>query len=349
MIRTELLDKLTAVAPALAETDIIPILMNYWFTGDRLMAFNDQVSISVPLKTDFDGAAPGKTLLALVQNSKAKNVDLFVEDGKLRGKMAAAKIELGMQPAKDFVFDMPEKKSKSLPVKDRFEFLDAITACMRSVGRDSSVTDQLGITLVPEDDALLIYSTNNATISHARVSLTKPCPFDDRVILPRLFCEQMIALAKKNSSMHFEVTKDHALYHTGDVELFGRLIISQNPIDFASIVKRHFPESVRNKSVPMPSMIKLILERAVIMTDTRVDQPVTRVSCVDGVMRFYSKTDRGEVDDTVKVENHPDFDMKVEPRLLKAGFDTFDQMLFTKACAVLSKGDAFYMVSAFGG
>src|SRR5688572_14425066 len=92
MKRNELIALLNAVKPALSNNDLIPVLSMFWFTGSEILAYNDQISIQVPFKSNFVGALPGATLLAMLNSSLAEEVDL-TQKGQT-ASLAAGKTKL---------------------------------------------------------------------------------------------------------------------------------------------------------------------------------------------------------------------------------------------------------------
>lgn len=346
MERKQFLETLTTVAPALAANDLIPVMQHFWFTGDKVMAFNDQIAISTPCKTSFKGAVPG-ALLDFMRLSKAKEVTLEVVEKDLMVKAASSRVKLGILDPEAFIFEMPEHKgSDALKVKVS-EFLDAIGYAMRSVSHDTSIPDQLGVTLIAEKDSLHVFSTNGATMTHAIVKMSGAAPFKKRVILSAPFCERMLQLAKNEKKLQLEVHDDHSLLVCGDALLFGRLIESAQPLDFIGVLDTHFPMKHRKQFVDIPTKLQLILERAIVIGESKTDRTRTQITVRDGKMRFFTASERGEVSDTMLVgEAQPQVDMRVEARHLKSGYGDFDRMVVTDKCAVMMKDNKMYLVSA---
>lgn len=350
MNRVDLLDKLATVAPALAASDLIPVLSHLWFTGTHVMAFNDQIAISTPCKTEFTGAVPGTVLLNLLKSSRAKEAELLPQDGNLQVKAASSRLKLAMLPKDSFIFEMPKPNVKETLAVDMKRFVAGIDACMRSVGKDTSSPDTTGVTLTAGESSLSLYSTNNATVSHAAVKLARKAPFKERVILSASFCEELLALVKGKEQTHVEIYDDHALCVAGGTVLFGRLVESDKPLPFDEIMARHFPASAKKQLVPIPSKLKLILERATIIADAKGGMVRTAVTVKDGRMRFVTKSDRGEVIDSMQVgEQQPEVSVMLEARLLKVGYGHFDKMLVAADCCVMAGDGTLYMVAAVGG
>src|SRR4029077_6417699 len=82
--RAALLAKLDATAPALASVGSIPLLQNFLFTGERLVAYDDYIGIAAPLRTEFTGAVPGRLLHdAVAKMTHAKDIELREQDEHL--------------------------------------------------------------------------------------------------------------------------------------------------------------------------------------------------------------------------------------------------------------------------
>lgn len=345
--RLELIDKLETIEPALATHDSVPQLTHYWLTGKVLMAYNDQIAMSLPLKTDFQGAVPGSTLLGLLKSSTRKRVELTPDDAALLIKAGPrSTFRLAMLPPKAFIFAMPKASGEPF-AKGLGEFLAAMGSCARSLGADySSIPEQLGVTVLGGGDRLKLYTTNSSTISSATVK--QKWKSGQRVILSALFCKQMIGLCKKAKSVALLVAEDHVLLQADDVTLFGRLIECERPYDFDKVIDHHFPKADHKRLMPLPRGLKGALDRAVIIAEARGDQAMTKVQVADDYMKLFSRSARGEVSDRLKLEGpHDEVSISVNPKLLLAGLDEFDQLVITDRCVVMTgDGGALYMVSA---
>ena len=346
MKRADLLADLELVSPALAKNDLVPVLKHLCFTGDNLVAYNDQIGVSVPLKTEFVGAIPGKLLMDLLGASRAKEVEFIDKNAEIEIKAASSRFKLPVMSEDSFVFDMPKSKDKPLPVP-LVQFAQAIEGCLRSVSTDQSVADQQGITLIVDNDELSLFSTNNATISTNTLKLTAKPSFKDRIILPALFCEQVVKLAGKNCKL--EVHNDYALLSTPKgVCCFGRFLNSHKPIDFQEVVDSSL-KGVAKQLRPIPSKLRLMVERAMIITQT--EKVLTTITVKDGIMHFESKG-LGEVIDSVQVDQD-DAELALDPKYLKVGLSSFydadetnnGQMLMTDDCFIMTKGSDKYLMA----
>jgi hypothetical protein len=344
MLRTDLVDMLQLVSPGLSNNDLIPILSHVWFTGSTLIAYNARIAISCPFKTDFKGALPGSTLIDLVKNSRAKDIEFIPAENDLTVKAASSRFKLGMLPDEAFnIFEMPKpSKGAITPPED---FFKAIDACMQSIGVDNTIPEQLGITIVPNGKDLELYSTNNATITYTKITL--PLGKPTRVTLSADFCKQMVAIAKSEKNVKVEIHDDYSLLTTPKgISLFGRLIEIDKPLDFAGIMENNIPDDAKKIAVDIPSKLRLMIERAIIITNSTSERSQTAITITDGKMRFLSKSSRGEVIDTVMVgDGQPDVSLDLDCKHLKPVFDAYDKMLVTDRCFIMLKGQSIYMVA----
>lgn len=354
ILRKDLVNKLDLVSPAIADTNIIPVMTHFWFTGKSLMAYNDQIALSCPLETDFKGAVPG-ILLSLLKSSTATNVELEAGGDHLLVMAALSKFKLAMINEDAFLemFQIEDPAPDEFIACDMDELVDGIDACLKSVGSDTSVPDQLGVAIIAEEGRLLLFATNDATISHATIKIKKKAPFK-RVILPTLFCKELLSLAK--TKCRIAIAEDHALLVVdGGIYLFGRLIETDSPINYVNVLKQHIPDSALKNMVKMPERLLGALERAMVITDAEqvasqvVIKAANKTDADYKIMRFTSKSVRGEVTDQVRVGlDQPDITVALEPRLLKAGVK-YDKFLVTERCAIMAKGSLLYMIACHTG
>jgi DNA polymerase III sliding clamp (beta) subunit (PCNA family) len=347
--RIELVEKLDRVAPALSSNNLVPVLSHFWFNNDVLTAYNDQIAISTKLNSGFVGAVPN-TLVQLLSASRAKDVDFTYDDaGNLTVKAASAKFKLPYLAAKSFdIFEMPKPNVKNALPVDMGKFLEAIDSCTRSLKEDTSMPDSLGITLDIAIDYINFYATNDATISYARLKM-KETLSDSRVVLSGNFCRQMLSIAKTGGSSHVEIHSDYSLFVCNNTILFGRLIDVQRPLDFDAVIESSFPQELHKNLVSIPTKLQLMLERAIIITESKTERSKTAITIKDGIAKFVSQSpEKGEVKDSVQLEaQHPDVSVIIDPRLFKQGYDgKFDKMLLTEQCLIMTKGDSLYLVSA---
>lgn len=354
MKRAKIIDLLQEVEPAVAKNTLIPVLNHFWFTGKRLLAYNDHIGISVGCETEFSGAVP-ITLLSILNTSKAEDIEFTPSDLMLNIKAASSKFKFAMMAPADFIFKMPKAtNAEPMPV-DAARFMQSMEMCLRSIGNDTSNPDLLGVTLINDEKAkrLLMFSTDRATISHGSVKYQGSLEFE-RVILKTDFCKQLVRIAKGASELNLEITDNHAVLRHEGVTLFGRLEQLDNPLDFVSQVKELMTSSHRQKAVPIPEKLRPMLERACIITEGAIDKTKTKVVIKEKRVSMTSVSERGEAFDMTQVgDAQPDVTAYIDPRRIMDGLDDFNRFVISKDCVAMindakEKDDLVYLVSATG-
>jgi hypothetical protein len=360
--RAEVVENLKRVMPALADTSLIPVQCMLWFTGKRVMAYNDQIAISVPFKSDFQGAV-SRTLLDLVVKSRAHHLELEpVNEGDadwLHVNAASLKGRTPLHPPDSFVFQMPEPTNKTIDLKAT-DLLPALELCMRTVAKyapepdakDDSKPDSdwLGVTLLPNGSHLDLYSANGPMITKASVRYSGKRHLDRRVTLNRLFCEKTSELFKPTERLNLEIGDEYAMVRErGGDWLWGRLIESAEPLDFLRVVAMTFSEKQAAGLVWIPALLKLIIERALVITDAPKDASPTEIWVENGHMTFTSeRVGRGMVQDVMRVPpNHPPVIATFNIRhFLRA--EGFEKFLITDRCAVFTRDKSTLFIAARG-
>lgn len=351
MQRKELLSTLQMVAPALASNDIIQSLSHFWFRGKSVMAFNDQISISTPLTTDFIGAVPGNLLLKLLNATGSANVEFITQEDKDNSeiivKAGAAKIRLPvLTPEEAFIFDIPKPKD-GVTFTPSAKLLSAFETCMMSVSSDTSVPDQLGITVITDGNKIDLYSTNNVSLNYCPVRVKDNLP-KLRMILPTLFCSQLLALSKNAEKVAITLCPDHVTMEADGTKLFGKFVETANPLDFVSIIKQHAVDP-KKPLIEIPAKLGPTLDRVIIMTESqsKVDQSPVRITVADGKMNFFAKSEKGEVRDmiVVKSDQQKDLQIRVDPRPFKKGIEKMSEFLATEDCLILRNDVGVYLIS----
>lgn len=346
--RKLLLDTLNIIKPGLASKDLVEELTCVWANGTYIYAYNDLIGIQVPFKTDFMGGLRGSLLLGLLDKSRAKEVSISTLNGgnEMLLKAANARLTLALLEENRALWEVPEfDKSKSFVIGK--EFIEALENVLISVGGDTSVPDQLGVTLLATNDTLDLFTTDNSTISWQR--LAKPKSYNvERVIIPAVFCEQLLRLCKEGA--HLIVTEDSVMAQNAKgIFLFSRLVESSRPLDLADMVGSSLPETYEKDLITIPSRLKLALERVSVVLENHVGQPADFFIEENNVntLKMFGKTDLGEIRDSMKLDQeHLPVRISVDPSLIKRALVKRTQFLLTDNCMVLAgPGDFVHLIS----
>lgn len=348
MLRMDLINALELAAPALAVNPHIPILTHFWFTGKSVVAFNDRIGIEVPLVTGLMAfAAPGELLLNMLKASRAKEITVTLPAGPDAGnvmvKAATARMLFPFLPATDFLFEMPKLTNTNNLSR---EFITAIKTCLRPTTDKDSSPEERGVTIIKQNDQLLFFSTDRMTITHARIAPSSGAPkwTAERIILPMLFCKQLIEITKQAKSIRFELHTDHIVVKADDAMLYGQLIDqgTSAPLNFIEAYERFTHPIKKHSMIEIPSKLNLIFDRATILAGDKFTSIYTR----DGKMFFKTQSENGgEVVDSIALK-HPEVIIKVKPKQVKSNLKNFSRMLFTNNCIIMSNDVGTHLISA---
>lgn len=347
--RTELLGLLKMLTPALANSkNQVQELAQIWFSGEHMSAFNDVLGIRIAFATEFTGGVLGEKLIGVLERSRAKEIDLGLDGDDALLKIGAARIKLTRRPIEDW-FWQPE-----IPEGDGYiatkTFREAIDAALLSVGTSNTLNpEQRGITIIQNGKAADLYSTDAVSMSWVTMDTSKQPLFDhsDRLIMPTLFCEQIKSL-KGDAELRFDENAVYCLTAVDpsgkkeslhDVLVFSKLIEDENPVAFDDVVKQHVNGE---EGVEIPTQMKLRAERAMVLLG---NQPV-ELEIADKNLYLYAQTPYGEVDDVLKIGDHPEIKVKIDVSLLVRAFDSCDRMRVAKNGVVMTGPKGFTHIVA---
>jgi DNA polymerase III sliding clamp (beta) subunit (PCNA family) len=335
MKRTELLEKLNLIKPALSNSEHVPLTQHFWFFGLSVVAFNERIAMSTPCKTDFTGTLHGQTLIPMLETSSAKEAKMTKVDNQVFIKMRKTELKLGTLPIED-IFKMPKPdKSFKLDVDDMEVLVKALKGCMRSVTEEVT-RGYTGVTFMPEGKTLSIFTTNGNAISYESIKLKSP--LKNRVTLSPDFCKQLIELSgdvKRDDPEVLEIHDDYALYSNDKATLWGKLVVLEELVDFPGLMKLHFTSEYLDKLIAIPSTMKNILDRAIIILNDKTTDGNSNAVVREGKLTLKSESAKGVAIDPVDIA-HPDIKVRFNPKWVRDGCDDFKRMYITNRSFIMT-------------
>jgi hypothetical protein len=350
MDKTTLVEGLKNVDPARSEK--LGVGKGFWFTGKRLMAYNSELALAVPFKTDFVGSIQ-ETLLPLLESSAAPEVIFDQQDDHLLVKAGASKFKLNTNAPEDLTFKMPAfPEDATFGVKDVPEFLYALNACTRSLGNDTSEQEFKVITFIAKGKTLHMIGWERISLTHAQIPISGDMGFE-RVLLPTGVVKQLLRITNGATELKLSIDDKRVLCKANGITLWGRIEDQErNPRDFLAQVSE-FKSSTNNMiKIDGENFEKLpgMLTRACIITQAAVDVTKTEITWAEGKCFFHSQSSRGVADEAAmpskKAGSHPDVKVKVDPERLQRGLD-LSRMIMTDRAVVFANeaGTLHYYVS----
>lgn len=131
MKKQDLLNVLEKVKPGLANKEMIEQSTSFAFIGDRVVTFNDEISISCQIKDlDITGAIKAEELYKFLSKAKTDDIDLTMQDNEILIKSGKAKVGITVQSEINLPLSELGELSgwKKLP-EDFFSTLEIVRFC----------------------------------------------------------------------------------------------------------------------------------------------------------------------------------------------------------------------------
>jgi hypothetical protein len=127
--------------------------------------------------------------------------------------------------------------------------------------------------------------------------------------------------------------------------LFGRLIESPRPLEYHKTVDNAMVQLEGRGLIPLPNRFKLAIERVSIVLADHVGEPA-QFAVEDGVLHMYAKTNLGEINDSMRLEDdHIAINVHVDPGLVKRAVDGCSSFGIGPSCVFLSKDNFVHLIS----
>jgi hypothetical protein len=344
----ELIETLKTVSGAIPETDLIPILANFWFERDTVLAYNDLIAIQAPCATGFVGMVPNTVRSFLRSVGNDETVSFTSNDKEVVVEIGDAKFYLLIFPGRfPFVMPKPGESVPSMGMSRRF--IHALKTCLLSMSKDTSRPEHLGITIIPGGDKAQLFATDSKTLTWVRNVPATMTGKPERVILPTPFCEQLIAFATTKTFEKIALGTSHAMARAEDgTTLFGRSIESTKPLNFTEIVKHNLPRDYRSKTIPVPVNLKRVMERANIVASLNLDRERTCITVRNGIAEFYTKEEGMAITDKLDLKGQSDTKLSVEAWRVLDVCDHYTRMLLKDDVVIFTseKGGSIHLISA---
>ncbi|MCI0555467.1 MAG: hypothetical protein L0287_31360, partial [Anaerolineae bacterium] len=288
----------------------------------------------------FKGATPGLPLLRFLQASKTKESELEeTTEQELIVKSGNAKLRLALEPVDSFLFEMPPEPKDGFTLTD--EFIKALECCLMSASDDPTRPDRLGVTFVPNGNAEFdLFSTNGVTITNTFAGVKHGMKKGDRVTLVNDCCHYLVTMHKQEKPVRLSIMPDCcvAIGSRGTM-LFGRLVETENPLDYVAVTRQHLSDQQANDMIEIPEKMPGAIKRSLVILE---EEAHVNVDIKDGLATFHSLAQSGaEIKDRMKFPNHPNVRVKVLPKLLKEAVDNFSHVLFTDKCVAFQNKQSF--------
>lgn len=276
--RLELLDALEKVKPGLASKEIIEQSTSFAFMGDRVVTYNDEISVSHPVKgLNVTGAVEAKMLYGYLNKVKQETIDISWEENQVVIKAGRAKAGLILESEVILPVEEIGKISEWAAVPK--DFLQAVKFCYPCCSKDESRAVLTCVHITPER----LESSDSFQIAvHALSSKFPTKPF----LLPAGAARE---LARYDNVTHVSLGDHWVHFRTEEGTVFSsRLFMAEFPnVDrFLNLSGRVFT---------FPDTVKDILCRAEIFARAReiTFDPMVSITLSRGKFTVSVQSDHG--------------------------------------------------------
>jgi DNA polymerase III sliding clamp (beta) subunit (PCNA family) len=300
--KNELLQALETVKPGLSDKNIIEQSTSFAFLKEKVVTYNNELSISSPLANcKIEGAIKADKLYAFLGKIKKDELDLSIKGNEVILTTGKAKAGLPLQSEITLPLEEVDEKKKWHPIPENFiKFLSfAMASCSKS--QATPVLQNVHVT----KDGKIEASDNYRMV---QCTLKEGLPVKDFLILARSAVEvvklQPTQISEGKAWVHFKTEKE--------------TVIS------CRIVEDKFPNippllKVEGETIVFPKTIEEVLDRAMVFSkrEKMLDESIT-ITLAEKRLKIRAESDSGwfEEDLNMNYKGQP-LKINVTPYLLK--------------------------------
>lgn len=285
--KIELQKALEKVKPGLANKEIIEQSTSFAFIGDRVYTYNDEISISHPVKElNITGAIKAQTLYAFIAKLKKDEINIEKEENQIIIKAGKSKAGLILEQEIKLPIRAEIDKIKNwTELPD--DFLEALQLCHQCCSDDMS---RPVLTCIHIKD-----NSVEASDSYQIIRYKLKAVFSSEVLLiPASAVRELIKypikkIAKKDNWVHFK---------TDDETIFSSRTIEDTFPDIAAHLK------IKGKEFSFPPTIHTILEKAQVFSKNIIDvgdMPLVTIEINENQLKVSAKNEHGWFEETARI------------------------------------------------
>lgn len=341
MNRAELVKKLELVGHALAAHNLVPLFQCYCFTGKVVNAYNDALAVIAPCKLEQAFAVNGKTLLGLLTNSHAEEVEFSIEDkNDLSIKTGKSRFKLPYFGPDEFLFKKPSGEYDATVTIDE-TLLSGLEACLLTSSSDMAQPKLLGVSLLAYGENMALYSCDGDALTRY---ITKAKAIKNvNYLMPNSFCEVLVRIFKETEAKEGELQVNsqwaYASMDSG-FQIYGRLIEVEKPVDYEELITKTVKGEIDFS--PLPKGIDYALSRARVIADP--DSAKTVLDVAEGKLHLHTETHMGTVKDVLVYPQQKTISANVSAAMVQRAIGLCDEMAVLERCTVYRKGTTIFMV-----
>lgn len=306
-----------------------------------LYAWNDLAAIILELDTKLEGGLQGDTLLGIIGacSDKTIAINVDIEEGIAVIEFGTGVVKLPLMPPEDFVFEVPDE-NPILKVTMDEAAIKGLELCLLCVSDNALRANLNGVTVMTNT----LVSSNGTTLAQYSGLKVKG---KHTAIIPKFTCEQIVSLCKTfpEEKAVLEIGESFLQMTIANVALVSKLI-SEKPVDFASITKKVLAEA---SFYEIPEGILGELTKANILQSAELEKKLTMTQ--KGLeLRISTRSNLGGMNSVLKLtQKQPERQVGFHPEHMLRALSYVSQMAITEShiTALQSEDESFlYIISS---
>jgi len=325
---------LLKIKPALAVKGIVEQATHFVFSGDDIFTYNDKISISYPLETDFKCSVPSEILYGIVKDLKGDSIELELVDMQL--KLTCGRTKAGINISTDetllgLIDDMGFPGDDDWKPIDK-EFMQGINLCIFSASKDISCPYMTCISV--EKDRLV--SGDDVRISLYKLNKS----ISDNFLLPANAAVELIKL----DIVEYALMESWVFFGTKDGIVFCSRTVPDEYPDVSEFFKMD-----DGPKIQLPSKFSDSIKTVSPMADGDFDiDKQVEISISDGVIKCRSDGSGGWAESDLETkEKVPDLAFSVNPIFMLDILDKGTTLTYEPGKILIESGRLNHLMSLY--
>ncbi len=300
MNKSELLNALEKVRPGLANKETIEQSTSFAFKNGKVITYNDEISISHPVKgLEIEGAVEAEKLYNLLSKLSKEEIDLWIENSEV--KIKSGKTKAGITLQEEIKMPAPEVPDICYSLPD--DFIQAVQFALFSCSKDFSKPVFTCVHI--NSDERVVESSDNYRLTRYTMNKDWPC---DSIMIPHTSAKELT----KCDVTQVALSEGWAHFATEAGTIFSLRVFNGKFPDISKFF------DVDGTIVKMPKRISEMLDRAGIFSKRKffLDEYI-EIELKENKMKISANSNNGWITDTANVAYKDDpIKFSTNPRFL---------------------------------
>lgn len=299
--RLKLLKALEAVKPGLANKEIIEQTNSFAFLKNKVVTYNDEISISHPIKNlNIEGVVKADELYKSLIKMKSDNINLKKQKNEIIVKSGTTKIGLILQKEiKLSLENIKIKKWTKLPT----DFLDGLKFCRLSCDKNSSVSLLSCVHLSKKGS---LQASNGYKVASFKLSEKV---LNESILIPVSTINEVI----KYDITKISVNKNWVHFKTRDKTIISSRIYSDSYPDIEKIL------NFKGTKLYLAENLSELIDKAKIFSKSDLQrEDLITIEIKDNKINVSAKTEIGWIKDSLKIDrkNKKNISFQINPEYI---------------------------------